>query len=385
MSIKSPLKWAICGDIHLGHPNTPTDHIIQNLKAMFPDTPETGELDIIVLEGDVFDRLLQWPTDAVNSIEVWVYHFLAMCLKRDILVMVLEGTPSHDWHQSNVFIRVARLAGLSPWPDQPVEPGRDYVQLFYIDRLAIQYFKRFDINVLFVPDEWRPETDDTWREVKALLAEKGLEQVDYAVMHGAFNYQIPAHFRAPSHDEQRYMSVVKKYIFIGHIHQMSTYGGKILAAGSADRLSHGDESAKGHFRVTVSEDGDQIVFVENKHAKLYNTINVSGLNLDEALAELEQVDKYPAGSAVRIEADKDAAILSSLETLRKRYPHVTWSTKTQMAESPQSNLLVDLRSSYVEVPITSANIVELIQARLIKRGLPQEIIDRCLRQLQKVA
>ena len=54
--IPSELFTASISDIHLGHPNTLTQSIIQGLREAFPDNVETEELDIIFIVGDVFDR-----------------------------------------------------------------------------------------------------------------------------------------------------------------------------------------------------------------------------------------------------------------------------------------------------------------------------------------
>ena len=47
------LNIASISDIHLNHPNTPTEMIIRNLETYaFPDTPETHKLNIIFLRRD---------------------------------------------------------------------------------------------------------------------------------------------------------------------------------------------------------------------------------------------------------------------------------------------------------------------------------------------
>jgi hypothetical protein len=368
--MNSKLRIASIGDVHFGHHNTPTTHILANMYKAFPDTEETGELDIIFIEGDLFDRLLYLSDPDVDEIKFWMFDFLTMCAKRDIVVRVLEGTPSHDWHQNRLFLTVIRLAKID-------------VDFAYHDKLEIEYIERFQITILYIPDEWRPETDDTWREVCALLQERGLTQVDYAVMHGSFTYQLGEAIRSPKHEMDRYLGIVRKYIMIGHIHRQSQYD-RILAAGSFDRTAHGEEFPKGHYRITVDEEhGDRIVFVENQGAQIYNTLDCSGLSLEEALIKLDVVGQYPDGSFVRIEAQRNDAILTGLDVLRKKYSHVVWSTKSQVGTSTQSNLLTDLRNTFKEVPITSANIVELIEARMIAKALPPDLIQRSIALLQK--
>ena len=66
----------------------------------------TQQLDIIILAGDVFDRQLQLAEDVVFEIHQWMCSFLALCKKYDITLIVLEGTPSHDWKQSEWFNQI---------------------------------------------------------------------------------------------------------------------------------------------------------------------------------------------------------------------------------------------------------------------------------------
>lgn len=358
----SELNIAFISDIHLVHPNTPTEHIIRNLDAAFPDTQETGRLDAIVIAGDLFDRPIHMHDPNAILIKLWMVRFLRICAKHRIEVWVLEGTPSHDWRQSAYLVYLNDLAQIG-------------AQVRYIDTLAIEYSPKLG-SILFVPDEWAPETDDTWRQVQQLLQQHGLEQVDFAVMHGSFAYQLPEHVKAPKHDMQRYLGIVRKYINVGHVHKPSQYE-RILANGSFDRLAHGEEEPKGHWRVQIGPHGDRLTFVENTGAKIYRTIDCNGLSLDAAMEKLSAVAQLPEGSAVRIMAARGETILSSLEVLRKKYPHLTWSTKPVENAVTQTNLLVDLRSTYQQIPLTKSNLRELLMDRI--RGLTNDprVLSRC--------
>lgn len=361
---------ASVGDIHLKHPNTPTLHILENLYKAFPDNEETGQLDILYIEGDLFDRLIFLNDDVVPDIERWVSSLLWMCSRRNIIVRVLEGTPSHDNRQSRMFVTAKEIEKIP-------------VDMKYVTTLSIEYIESLGINVLYVPDEWRPETDQTWLEVCELLQQKGLQQVDYACMHGAFTYQLPEVARVPKHDMQRYLSIVKHYIFIGHIHIASRYE-RILAAGSFDRISHGEEEPKGHYRIRVDpKHGDTITFIENKGAKKYLTIDCTNLSLDDALIKLDIASKVPPNSAIRVEAHRSDPILVSLDVLRRKYPTISWSTKTEMGTGIQANLLQDHRQQYREIQINSTNIAQLVEEKMIAQGRPRELIDRSLALLPR--
>lgn len=359
------LKIGEMGDIHLGHPNTPTVRILDNLKEAFPDTAETGELDIIWIAGDLFDRLMNLPDPNVFEIKVWMVRFLHMCKRRDIVVRVLEGTPSHDWKQSRLFTTLNEHAGI----------GAD---LAYAETLSIEYIERFGIHVLYVPDEWEPETDDVWVQVQHLLKEHNLEKVDFSVMHGAFDYQLPAHVSAPTHVPDRYLSITRHYVFIGHVHKHSVYD-RILAAGSFDRLTHGEEEPKGHLRVTVRPKGDnEVVFVENKGAQIYKTVDCTGLEVDKALQKVEKVcADLPRQSFVRVAAGPADGILVSMDILKKRYPLLHFSPPkiTNRKEARQATL-IDIKERYKPISITRANISKILIERLKTSGLDASQLGR---------
>jgi len=364
------LRIAVLGDVHLGHPNTTTSEILKTLYACFPDTAETGELDLIIFEGDVFDRLMFLPDDNVVEVRIWINRLLKLCKRRDIMVRVLEGTPSHDRGQS-VHFKVE---------NDTAEIG---VDLEYVTTLSIEYIARFGVNVLYIPDEWKHEPDDTWKDVQFALADHGLTQVDFIVMHGAFTYQLPPQMAEITHDVRRYLSIVRYFVFIGHIHKRSTFSfvqGKlpmIAAAGSTDRLTHGEEEPKGHLRVTLRSETDyEVVFVENTGAKLYCTFDCTGLPVEAALEKLAVLDTYPPDSYVRIAAAQGDAIFAGLDALKSGYPLLNFSTKQTDLAKGNREAFSQIITPFTPAAITASNIVELLLARLTSKGVDPSLLKR---------
>ena len=136
---RSDLRIAEFGDVHLVHPNTRTSHILTALRLAFPDTPATADLDLIILAGDLFDRQLSLPNQEVYAIKQWMLQFLLMCQQHGIVLRVLEGTPSHDWRQSHLWIQVAEIAGLT-------------VDVQHVTTLSIERIDSLGIDVLYIPD-----------------------------------------------------------------------------------------------------------------------------------------------------------------------------------------------------------------------------------------
>lgn len=367
------LHIAVVSDIHLGHKRNPTDEIVRNLRAAFPDNAETGQLDIIFLAGDVFDDLLSLPHADVSEADAWIAYMLRLCKKHGILLRVLEGTPKHDWKQSDRFLIVNEVA----------EIGAD---IKHVKDLSIEYIEQYGITVLYVPDEWESSTEKTLSQVHELLLAKGLTQVDYAIMHGQFEYQLPAAaVKAPRHSSQEYLKIVRELIFIGHVH-IHTRFERIIAQGSFDRLAHGEEGPKGHVRAIMRESGDRdVVFVQNTGAKKFITLKCEGLDVEQIITMVDkQVPALPDESFVRIRAPSDHAILQNMELLIRRYPLITWSKLSEDEDAGDATMIIEDETVYVPITITKDNLGDLLMERVINSGAAAQVVEAARFMLEDV-
>jgi len=360
------LDIASISDIHLGHPDNPAVRIIQNLKRAFSNAADLAELDIIFIAGDVFDRLLSLPDDAVHEIDFWITHLLRLCKKHDIILRVLEGTPSHDWKQSKRFVKINELSRI----------GAD---VKHVTELSVEYIERHGINVLYVPDELPGGPNKTFESVISLLEEKGLQKVDYAIMHGQFAYQAVGNEQHLNHIEDNYLSIVKEYIFVGHIHTFSTYD-RIIAQGSFDRLRQGQEEAKGYVRATIRPGFRSAKFIENVGAMRFVTIDCSDMDVDEALEHIrERVADLPAGSFVRVKANESHPVFANMPLLVQEHTLYRWSKK-QVSEDDADGQeqFLDLKNAeYNPIIITADSVTELVADRIRSSGFEEDFVCRC--------
>lgn len=321
------LRCAFFSDVHLGHPKTPTPHTIAALDTLIIKNPEARKLDLIVIAGDLFDKGLQYTDSSVSNIQVWALRFLGFCAVNNIVVRMLEGTPLHDRKQSANLIDLCKGAGFN-------------LDIKYVDTLQIEHLDSLDIDLLYIPDEWRSDPNETWLEVKEKLAEHHLDQVDLAIMHGMMPHQLPPGVKLEPHDNRRYESIVKYYVVIGHIHQPS-FRGKVIAPGSTNRLTHGDEGKKGLWYVTLNEDPrlNEVVFKENKDALPYLTISCGGLGFDAAIEKItQQCNDLPIGSNVRLRVRGGDPTAALVEWGRKQYTGYNWTSQRKDVEKDASNV-----------------------------------------------
>ena len=355
------LRIASFSDIHLGANRTTTPEILAGLYDAFDKNQLFENIDVLIIAGDLFDRLLEVNNEHLTSIIVWMSYVIRQCERKDITLLVLAGTKSHDRDQNELWVSTA-------WA------MRSTCKLHYANTLSIEYFKDWDMNVLFVPDNLNPDSSVTWAELEELMEAKGLKKVDFAVMHGQFQHQLPEFISEKSpatHKNSNYLNIVEHYIFVGHIHTHSVYD-RILAQGSFDRMAHGEEEPKGFLMAEINLRGnvsdDWFAFIPNPRAKKYITINCLGLELDQALVKIAQeIEILSDGEYARIEAEKASPIFSNMEEVMKMAPLVKWSTLKRDLEQEAQEKVIDAQPELQEwkpIRVDKTNIVEVVQAEL---------------------
>lgn len=359
MAAKTKLKWLTISDVHLGHRKNPTSRIVKNLRKYFGEfrnDSQFTDLDILFIAGDLFDRLLDAASDDIPEILLFLGALIRFCARHQIKLRILEGTPSHDWKQSKLSKTIFELvAGLDP----------TMCDFRYIDTLFIEHIKDLDIHVLYVPDEWTPDSDLTYRQVQGLLKDAGLEKVQISIMHGMFQYQVPsaAPDSIPRHKEADYLDITEWYINIGHDHH-HTVSGRIIAEGSFDRLAHGEEEPKGGILCEVDNGELRHTFIENPDALVYKTIEMKYKDLDRSVEQIRKVlAKIPEDSMVRIKATKTHPVYIAFDEIKIMFPMFTFTKISLEDEEEQQSIqasAIDLDRDYTAFTINRDNIVELI-------------------------
>lgn len=305
-------------DIHLGHRGTPADFILKNLELFFNNfrvKDNFQELKAIIIGGDLWDEVVQLSNDSIPYFVVFWYKLCAWCHRKGIVLRLLKGTPSHDGNQGNTVESYTAVT----FPD---------LDFKYVKDLSIEKHSGLGLSILYVPDECRPKADDVYNDVLSLLHAEGLEQVDIAIMHGMFKYQLGTIPMGLSvHHEALYLPLVKYFISIGHIHTASQYE-RIYAQGSFDRLAHNEEGEKGaYYHLRTSKDKWESLFLPNVHAKVYKSITLKSNSVD-AVALIDKTAKaMPDFSHLRILAEEGHDIFKGFEVFVKKYPCLTLTRK----------------------------------------------------------
>jgi DNA repair exonuclease SbcCD nuclease subunit len=334
-----------------------------------------NEIDVIFISGDLFDSDLPLNSEDTFLIKHFVFKFLRRAKKYNIAVRVLKGTPSHDWDQLRLLTTINNEAKI----------GCD---LLYYETLTIERDPTFDIDILYVPDEYKPTCEETWLEVQELMSLKGLKKVDLAIMHGMFEFQLPNIPHLDRHSSKNYLSITNLAVICGHIHHPSQYK-HIYIPGSFDRLRQNEEEDKGALRIDFKYDrvkkrfskkhSDHIVErIINKWAKKYVAIQCEGELNDDILRVKELAESLPKGSEISLRAPKGATILTLLRDFSLSYPTIQWASKFTDAKKDiergeQDNIKV------IETPklvtVTEENIGQLVSEKMMSRDVPCDTIS----------
>jgi hypothetical protein len=335
-------------DIHLGHNNTPTKTIVNNIYTYFKDNVKfLLSADIVTISGDYFHKLLSSVSDDYKlGIECLLF-IAKFCDKHGIILRVLEGTPSHDVNQLATFSKT-------------LEAFQITLDFKYIDILTVEYMEAFDMHILYVPDEVSTNAVETQDKIRDMMGNMSLTKVDHIVMHGQFHYHLPI-FSQHSFDEDFFLGITDNYIVNGHIHIFSTFN-RIITPGSFDRLTHNEEGKKGG--IFISYDGyggKEYIFIENKHAMSYVTLRYKHTEPDIIVKDIMSL-RLRDGSHVRVltEATSDRSIRSTLKTM---FPNYTIKVETRKAEE-ETSLTDTLTLTFKELHITRDNIMSLVKSRL---------------------
>lgn len=312
--MKKAIKMLVLSDIHLGHNKNKTIDIITNLRRFFKTyRKEIITTNMIIISGDIYDRLLASNSSDFLLINKWLTEVVMFAKEYSIKVRILHGTPSHDWNQPMLAYKFIKGLNID-------------VDLKYYDILDIEYLEEYDINIMYLPDEWKPTSEEIYKDVKKKLLEYKLDKVDIAIMHGAFSFQLPdfiPHLLEP----KDYLNITNGPIIIGHVHDHRVMS-RIYVPGSFDALTHADDNKKGGLIINYDIKHKKITykFLENKYRLRFKSINVVNKTIDEVRKQLVKINDNEI-QYVRLLVNKDSTIGVNLKELINEFPFLNLSIK----------------------------------------------------------
>ena len=347
----------ILSDVHLGHDRIRAKKMIGDLD-MFLNDDRMAAIDVIVITGDLFDQRLAHDSDDAYLICRWMERLIRRAVRHNVMLRVLEGTPSHDNRQSKWMVTYNEMTG-------------NKADLKYYPELTIDELFPGGPLVLFVPDEVNHDANRTWEQVCELLRVRGIDKVDFAFMHGFFKFQAPME-TISSHLEERYLGIVRQLIINGHDHTRKVFD-RIRIPGSPDRHKHRQEEAKGHLQFSYSPEKGTFdeQFIINENAVIFTTLDVVGLSQGEVEALLTSLSDSPDGSNYRLRLSRSDESFANFTKLKAQYPHFKLATDTIESKKFKKEES-ELSSRPVVTSIRPDTIAGLIMPRL--KSLRPEVL-----------
>lgn len=366
-------------DIHVLSRNIPTIEIANQTLGLIEEAGLSigglENLDYLLITGDFFDDIGVMNRKDSPIASGFIVSILNICSTYNIKLRVLEGTPSHDNHQSQAFVELN-------------EVRLNKVDLRYIEDIELWY-EEDGLSFIGVPDEARANCELIKTEVARLLDTTVDNKVDIMLTHGSFSHHnLPGVVNV--HDGKWYSKKVNYLVFNGHIHNRSHFL-DVLTGGSVVRLSFGEEKPKGIHLVTLDRVNKtyKIDFFENKKARLLNTYEFPNLDLESILRNVREllitVPNLSKGG-VKIKADKGVSTREAVAVLSKEYPDCMFKAESLKGEG-ESNQVLNERDEEFDTllkltPMTKTNLPSLLTTKLEELNVDAEQIARCMKHLE---
>lgn len=351
-------------DFHMLHPRTPSEVITDNLDTMLTPTL-LSDADAFYVHGDYWDDSKQLRQEDSRHVIDWSQSLLMRCKQYDCALRLLEGTPSHDHHQSKIFLTLNKPIGAN---------------VAYLEGLGVYKDEVLGMDVGYVQDEHANTAAEVEKEMSEYLKTRSIAQVAFFSMHGMFGFQLPV-FDVKSYNERFWTSRCTYGIFIGHDHK-AKHRGKIRVTGSPDCLSFGEWGEKG---ITVTDfiDGKcYAYFVVNENAVPYVTVR-DCLNDDElvekSLEALRYVSEHPTGryGRLRIIYPHDSNIEPLIKTWNKEYPFIVQGDKLP---DPTRDIILEasFKAEETQETITEENIGRLLEGEMSELPYDKKAFDEIM-------
>lgn len=348
---KDAKRILFLSDLHNLHQRVPTYYIVESELEMV--RAYAPYIDALYITGDYWDDSKYTRNEHVHVATSGISTILGLAKHHGFSVRILNGTPSHDYGQSEMFISLNSGIG---------------ADVKYLNKIGIFYDESIKMHVGWVEDEYNVNAKDTEVEFSRLLREHGLDSVDLMVMHGCFKFQLPIE-SVSSHCERFWQKVVKYSIVIGHDHRFKFYG-KITVPGSLERLSFNEEEDKGGLVIDFrGEDVKQYLHV-NKRACLQLTVPLIESYEEQRKMAIEYIERILNHESryvarLRIFCKEDSPIIEDVKKWKKEHDFHIQVEKERVKKRDVVTKAFDARKELEN--ITPENIATLLSAEHQKR------------------
>lgn len=231
-------------------------------------------LDIVSINGDIFDRKLLANSDAVMYAMYFVQNLVNICIRKNVTIILISGTASHDADQLKLF---------TPF----IRSGVDIRIIFETQFIFVKGKK-----ILCIPEMYNMGE----KYYLKYLQYSGL--YDSCYMHGTFMGAIRGKDEANLNSNREpvfsmdHFASCKGPIISGHNHVNSVYKKDFYYCGSPIRWKFGEEGEKG-FLILVHNLATRkyLVHLEPIYSFRYDTINLDDMLQSDPRFIIDYINK----------------------------------------------------------------------------------------------
>lgn len=281
------LNYVVLADVHIGKKDD--KKLKEELDSHFFDfirsTHKESGLDLIVIAGDLFDRVLRFNEYSGLLAIDFMTNLEEFCFDNNIYLRILKGTKSHDYSQLDVFTNLEE----------------QFSNFKIIRKVATEslIIKDKEFKILYLPEEYPSDPTSYYEEyfdVKKNTYDLtfGHGMIDFVAFTGYEDDSENEAKGTPTHEAKTLMKITAGPVIFGHIHDFKEYKDQVYYPGSFTRYSFDTQEDKGFLYVEVDMTNSakyEVSFYENDSAPTYGVIFIDELDYKDSNDLIRLVNK----------------------------------------------------------------------------------------------
>lgn len=283
------LKEAHLSDIHFGAMDAKVQY--QILTEQFLDKVKLLELDIISINGDLFDHKFMTSSDVVMYATMFVRDILDYCRSTGCTFVIIAGTLYHDANQLKIFYQFL---------------SDTTVDIRIVEQVQFEYIK--GAKYLCIPELYG-QPKEYYDE---FLFNSGV--YDGVFMHGTLKGAIYGTYDSEKHSDKAPIFDMSDFrmcrgpIISGHVHDPGCFHSYFYYCGSPYTWKFGEAEKKGFFLLLHNlETGEHYNYFEEIHSFVYRTVNLDYMLMKDPKEVIDYIEElHNLGiDYLRVEFNKD--------------------------------------------------------------------------------
>lgn len=278
-------------DIHFGKKNDKKlfETLNENFLKKIPSIiKENDHLDMVVIEGDLFDRVIKMTEISANYVLKFVTELCELSKKYNFYLRIVNGTKSHDNNQLNNFSHLEIK--------YPLFKIFRTVDTEIIEKM-INGDECVEWSILYLPEEY-PEDYKSY--YKSFFKKK--DGYDFIFGHGMMDFvaftgndEIKSKIKRNEavHSVDTLDKICNYCTVFGHIHDKQNYKdeNKFMYVGSFERFTFADQEPKGFLLTSADLEGNlKVKFYENPDASTYKIIDIEDYDFETTEEKIQFIE-----------------------------------------------------------------------------------------------